>query len=195
MRPEDQTRLAEAVAKALEWHGPQTRKGTAVPYVAHLLQVAGLVLEYGGSVDQAVAALLHDAVEDTDATPADIALAFGPAVAAIVDDATDTLPGDTPERKSPWTERKQAHLDHLATLGPDSALVVACDKLHNLRAFVADARADGVESIGPPRFSVRPDRQLWYLTEATDRVRPAIPARLAAALDDGLTELAEAIRG
>ena len=189
MTPDDQRRLAVAVERALAWHGGQVRKATSVPYVSHLFQVAGLVLDHGGTVDQAIAALLHDAVEDTEATVDDVAADFGPAVAAVVADCTDTLPGDTPDQKSPWVERKIRHLDHLAAVGPESALVVACDKLHNLRSLADEARNDGLGAIWPPRFSVTPDRQLWYLTEAVDRLAPSLPERLAADLEDALADL------
>jgi (p)ppGpp synthase/HD superfamily hydrolase len=189
----DRRRLSLAVDRALAWHGDQRRKGTAVPYVSHLLQVAGLVLELGGSVDQAVAGLLHDAVEDTTATLADVEADFGPTVAAIVADCTDTLPGDTPERKSPWRERKERHLRRLAELGSESALVAACDKRHNLASLVADLRARGPDEVAAS-FSAPPEAQLWYYTEATDRLRAAIPARLADELDELLIDLTGACR-
>jgi GTP pyrophosphokinase len=189
----ERRRLALAVERALAWHAHQRRKGSAVPYVSHLLQVAGHVLELGGSVDQAVAALLHDAVEDTDATLGAIEADFGPRAAAIVADCTDTFPGDTPGRKSPWRQRKERHLARLAELGPESALVVACDKRHNLASMVAELRAEGVDAVAP-RFSAPPDEQLWYYTEAVDRLRAAIPGRLADDLDDLLGLLRAAYR-
>src|SRR5687767_1740947 len=105
--------LPAALAFALAAHGDQTRKGSNVPYVSHLLQVSGLVLEHGGDSEQATAALLHDVVEDTAATIEDVAAAFGPAVAAIVADCTDTLADETPDHKRPWLARKQAYVAHL----------------------------------------------------------------------------------
>jgi len=185
----DQRRLSSAVRQALAWHGDQRRKGTAVPYVSHLLQVTGLVLEHGGSVDQAVAAMLHDAVEDTAATVEDVRAEFGPAVAAMVSDCTDTLPGDTPEHKAPWRERKERFLDRLGTVPPASALVVACDMRHNLGSMVADVRRDGIAAISPPRFSAAVADQLWYYGEAVDRLRAVVPQRLGRELDGLVAEL------
>jgi (p)ppGpp synthase/HD superfamily hydrolase len=180
--------LVDAVAAAAGWHAGHVRKGTAVPYLSHLLQVAGLVLEHGGDDEQAAAAALHDAVEDTDATIGDIEARFGPRVARIVADCTDTLPGDRPDAKSPWLERKLRHLDHLATVGADSALVAACDKRHNLESLVADVSTTGIEATAA-RFSSAPDQWVWYYEQALDRLGSRIPARLAAELADLVVEL------
>ena len=188
--PEDQERLARAVGLAARWHAGQVRKGTDVPYLSHLLQVAGLVLEHGGGVDLAVAGLLHDALEDTDATVEDVADAFGPEVAAVVADCTDTLPGDRPGAKAPWEERKRRWLARLPGLSPASALVAACDKRHNLAALVADARRGGLAAISPPRFSRPPDRQVWFHREAHAALAPALPPALAEELGRLVDELA-----
>ena len=187
-------RLTSSLDQALAWHGGQRRKGTAVPYVSHLLQVAGLVLEHGGTVDQAVAAMLHDAVEDTEATVEDVVAEFGPDVAAIVADCTDTLPGDSPGHKAPWRARKERFLDRLGGLPPASALVVACDKRHNLAAMVSDVRREGPDAISPPRFSASPADQLWYYGEAVDRLRGTIPGRLSGELDALVAELRRSCR-
>jgi len=189
----DRVRLVQAVERAAGWHRDQMRKGTSVSYVSHLLQVAGLVLEHGGDGDQAVAALLHDAIEDTEASLAVIEHEFGERVARIVGDATDTLPGDTPDRKSPWTERKRRHLDRLAAIERDSALVIACDKRHNLGSIVADVRASGLEGTAA-RFTSEPDQWLWYYSEALGRLRNLIPERLGAELEELLEELRSLIR-
>jgi len=98
-------RYAEAVAWAVELHGSQVRKGTRIPYLTHLLAVSALLSEHGGEEDDAIAGLLHDAIEDTDATAADIEQRFGPKVAAIVLDCSDT----TVRPKRPWRERKEAY--------------------------------------------------------------------------------------
>ena len=185
---EDRERLVAAVDRAVHWHARQARKGTGVPYVSHLLQVAGLVLEHGGDGDQAVAALLHDALEDTDATVEDVEHEFGPRVARIVLDATDTLPGDAPDRKSPWEERKRRHLDRFAALPADSALVVACDKRHNLASIVADVRASGLEATAA-RFNSEPDQWLWYYRAALNLLGDRIPVRLATELEELVAEL------
>lgn len=172
--------LPAALAFALAAHGDQTRKGSGVPYVSHLLQVSGLVLEHGGDGEQATAALLHDVVEDTAATIADVAAAFGPGVAAIVADCTDTLADETPGNKRPWLARKQAHVAHLRTVAPRSALVVGCDKLHNLRSLIED-----LEAIGPSvlaRFNAPPAQQQWLYGELLAALAGRVPARLHAQL-------------
>jgi (p)ppGpp synthase/HD superfamily hydrolase len=123
--------LADAVAFAVDAHGDQRRKDGS-PYVSHLLQVAGLVLEHGGSLDAAVAAVLHDVVEDTEATLEDVRRGFGGDVAAIVESCTDSV--SLPRGPSTWRARKESYLSHLASASHDAALVSACDTLHNLRS-------------------------------------------------------------
>ena len=138
--PNRWARLADAATLAFRIHAGQLRKGTATPYVSHLLAVAALVLEHGGDEDQACAALLHDAVEDGGAEwEAAIRDGFGPRVAAIVRACTDA---DT-RPKPPWRARKEAYLAHLAGEGPDALLVSAADKLHNARAIMSDLRTHG----------------------------------------------------
>jgi (p)ppGpp synthase/HD superfamily hydrolase len=185
--------LVRALDAASTWHAGQTRKTGDAPYVSHLLQVAGLVLEHDGTDEQAAAALLHDAVEDTDATVEEIERTFGPRVAAIVAGCTDTLPGDTPDAKSPWTERKARYLEQLRDAGGTIALVAACDKLHNLRGLVAEVREGGPEAISPPRFSVEPGLQLAYHEQVVDALVPQVPARLAAELRRSVRDLREAL--
>ena len=104
-------RFEEALTYAARAHNQQTRKGNNVPYISHLLSVAAIVLENGGSEDEAIAALLHDAVEDAGGPQrrADIAQTFGETVARIVDGCTDT--DETP--KPPWRERKERYIAHL----------------------------------------------------------------------------------
>jgi (p)ppGpp synthase/HD superfamily hydrolase len=153
----DWTPLARAAELAFRLHGEQQRKGTTIPYHAHLTAVSALVLEHGGDQEQAVAALLHDVVEDCGIEhEAAIAKEFGPRVAAIVRACTDadTLP------KPPWQARKQAYIAHLVEVPGDALLVSACDKLHNARAIVADLHA-----LGPAmmmRFTGGLDGTLWY---------------------------------
>lgn len=124
-------KLPDAVAAAVEWHGDQRRKDGS-PYASHLLQVCGLVLEHGGSVTAAVAALLHDVIEDTSATADDVRARFGPDVAAVVLECTDSV--DLPRGAATWRARKDAYLAHLRVASPDAAVVSACDTLHNLRS-------------------------------------------------------------
>lgn len=151
-------RFAEALALAFQLHIKQTRKSTGVPYISHLLAVAALVLEDGGSEDEAIAALLHDAVEDQGGQPTleIIRAQFGESVAEIVlacSDA-DTMP------KPPWRARKEAHIEHLKHADASVRRVVAADKLHNARTTLTDLRQHG-ESVWD-RFKGGKDGTLWY---------------------------------
>lgn len=150
-------RFAEAVAWAVELHGPQMRKGTTIPYLTHLLAVSSLVWENGGDEEGAIAGLLHDAIEDTDATAADIEGRFGPRVAAVALACSDT----TVRPKPPWRQRKEAyhaHLDDPAT-PMDVLRVSAADKLHNARSMLRDYREVGDRLWS--RFNEGVDGQLW----------------------------------
>lgn len=189
---DDRPLLVRALEFAVRAHGDQTRKGTQIPYVSHLLQVSGLVLEWGGDLDQAAAALLHDVVEDTPATQGEVAARFGPTVAAIVADCTDTREDEAPERKRPWAQRKRAYLEKLRSIAPRSALVVACDKLHNTSTLIADLEREGPATLA--RFNAPAPRQLWLLHglagALAGKVPPALEARLVA-----LTERFAALTG
>ncbi len=150
---EGHAKLARAVSLACSYHQQQVRKGTTIPYVSHLLQVAGLVLEYGGDLEQAAAGVLHDALEDTDANPGDIVATCGHRVSAIVVECTDTSDAGEvadPTAKAPWAERKARHLRKLEDIHPTPraaaasvALVIACDKLHNIRTQIGDLHHGG----------------------------------------------------
>ncbi|MGD9762774.1 MAG: HD domain-containing protein [Candidatus Binatia bacterium] len=183
--PQDAQRLGAALAYAAELHGGQARKGTDIPYVSHLLQVAGLVLENGGDVDQAIAGLLHDAIEDCDVTGAEIARRFGLDVARMVLTCTDTLDGDTPDSKTDWPTRKERYLQHLARADKHAILVSACDKRHNLASLVGDVRRCGPSYLD--RFTGTPDQQLWFYGKFCDVVSDRIPERL----EDELRALVE----
>ncbi|HKA14249.1 MAG TPA: HD domain-containing protein [Myxococcota bacterium] len=190
MRDADRRRLVEALALALAAHGDQTRKGTEIPYASHLLSVAGLVLEAGGDGDQAVAALLHDTLEDgADVDEPRLRAQFGSEVAAIVVACTDLLPGDTREHKSAWGERKQRYLAQLAHSGRRVRLVAACDKLHNLRTLISDLRAQGPASLA--RFTASPEQMRWYYESAHALLRDALPVAIRLEFD----ALIEALRG
>jgi hypothetical protein len=163
-RPLDPTpplgpRFDRALALARQLHSTQVRKGTEIPYISHLMGVASLVLEDRGDEDEAIAALLHDAVEDQggQATLRRIRQLFGDRVARIVDACSDTdvVP------KPPWRERKEAYLAHLKDPElPDGAIRVSlADKLHNARAILFDLRA-GHDVFA--RFSAGPQDQHWY---------------------------------
>lgn len=165
-------RFTQAVDYAREAHASQTRKGTSVPYIAHLLGVASLVLDYGGDEDQAIAALLHDTIEDQgEHHEAVIRRQFGDRVADIVLACTDgTREGkaaaQTPEAKrADWEQRKRRYLAHLAEASDDALLVSGCDKLHNARAIVTDLLAPGVGTQVFERFTGGREGTLWYYRE------------------------------
>lgn len=153
-------RFEQAFLYASLVHAGQVRKGTSIPYLSHLLAVAGLVLEYGGDEDEAIAALLHDAVEDAGGQPrlADIQQRFGDRVADIVLGCTDT--DTTP--KPPWRARKEAYIAHLEHASASARLVSCCDKLHNSRTIVADLRLYG-DAVWQ-KFAGKRDGSLWYYT-------------------------------
>jgi (p)ppGpp synthase/HD superfamily hydrolase len=167
-------RFELALAYAAELHRTQTRKGGHVPYLGHLLSVAGLVIEAGGSETQAIAGLLHDAVEDQGgpSTLAEIKRRFGDDVALIVSECSDTdqIP------KPPWQERKSRYIQHLAEASDDTILVSLADKVDNARAIVRDLRIHGSKLW--ERFSVNdPEKHLWYYTsllEVYGRRRPGL---------------------
>ena len=153
-----QERLNEAMAYALELHGTQVRKATSIPYISHLLSVCALVLEDGGTEDEAIAALLHDGPEDQggQATLDEIRRRFGPEVAAMVVGLSDTLE----DRKPPWRERKETYLDQLRR-EPESVLRISlADKLHNIRSIAVDHALFGDELWA--RFNAGVDAQAWY---------------------------------
>jgi (p)ppGpp synthase/HD superfamily hydrolase len=160
-------RFEQALPYAAHLHRDQVRKGTDVPYVSHLLAVAGIVLEHGGNEDEAIAALLHDAVEDQGGAPTlqTIRLRFGDTVAAIVEGCTDT--DEMP--KPPWRPRKEAYIAHVASASPSVRLVSAADKLHNARTILADYRRYG-DAVWD-RFSGGKDGTLWYYRTLVEAFR------------------------
>ncbi|WP_374603013.1 HD domain-containing protein [Arenimonas sp.] len=136
-------RYTQAIDYARIAHAAQFRKGSKIPYIYHLLGVSSLVLEYGGTEDQAIAGLLHDVLEDCGAAhEATIRAQFGDAVATIVKDCTDgTAEGKaatTEDKVTNWTRRKLKYISHIKAESRTSLLVTACDKLHNARAILAD---------------------------------------------------------
>ena len=152
-------RLHAALDYAAEAHQAQARKGTSIPYLSHVLGVAGLVLEHGGDEDQAIAGLLHDVLEDCGAEHATpIRDQFGERVLQIVLACTDGTP-DASGQKAPWRERKEAYLAHLKTAPTDALLVSACDKLHNGRAIATDL-ASGEDVFA--RFTGGREGTFWY---------------------------------
>jgi (p)ppGpp synthase/HD superfamily hydrolase len=173
------TRFNDALAFAADLHANQVRKATAVPYIAHLLAVASIVLEYGADEDTAIAALLHDAIEDQGGAPTreEIRRRFGERVTAIVDGCTDcdTVP------KPPWQARKEAYIGHLACADADVRLVSLADKLHNARSVLKDYRAQG-ETLWQ-RFTGGREGTLWYYRAVVEAVRDQEPADLVEELE------------
>jgi len=182
--PERWARLSQAAAYAMSIHADQQRKGANTPYIAHLLAVASLVLEHGGDEDQAIAGLLHDAIEDCGAgQEAAITERFGLRVARIVRACTDadTLP------KPPWRTRKEAYLRHLETAAADALLVSCCDKLHNARAIVTDLRTHG-ETVFE-RFKAGKSGTLWYYGALADAFLRLLPGPLSRDLADVVAQM------
>ncbi|MEV4419484.1 HD domain-containing protein [Patulibacter sp. NPDC049589] len=138
-------RFDEALVYASRHHRRQLRKGGRIPYVAHLLAVASIVLEMETTEDEAIAALLHDVIEDGGgmAAHAEIAERFGPDVARIVLANSDSVTGDAD--KAPWHDRKREYLERIAHEQPDELRVSLADKLHNARSLVSDHRRVGDE--------------------------------------------------
>lgn len=176
--------LADAASFAVTIHARQTRKGSGIPYVAHLLGVASLVLDHGGDEEQAIAGLLHDAIEDAGAEQeAVIANRFGPRVASIVRACTDsdTVP------KPPWRARKEAYIAHLEFVGADALLVSASDKLHNSRAICTDLRTHGAAVYD--RFTGGQTGTLWYYQTLPQVFSRLLPGALAVDLAEAVAEM------
>ncbi|MFT7665306.1 MAG: (p)ppGpp synthase/HD superfamily hydrolase [Planctomycetota bacterium] len=190
MKREVQLRLVNALDFALESHGHQKRKGKDVPYVSHLLQVAGFVLEYGGDIELAIAALLHDVVEDCQGVTVEhVRAKFGDRVATIVHNCTDLMEDDTPDKMSEWSVRKEAYIKHLDDADPDTQLVALCDKLHNISNVLADLRHEGIVTFD--KFSAGPEKQLWYYESVGKAVSDSVPEALQAEYQLHLAALKE----
>jgi (p)ppGpp synthase/HD superfamily hydrolase len=151
-------RFNQAFNLAAELHATQLRKGTSIPYLSHLMGVASLVLEHGGTEDEAIAALLHDAVEDQGGavTLSRIQTLFGDSVAQIVSGCTDTQQIPKPS----WKERKEAYLHHLLSASDSICLVSTADKLHNARCILTDLHQQGNDLWS--RFTAGQAGVLWY---------------------------------
>ncbi len=182
-------KFEDALVYAARLHRDQTRKGTGVPYVTHLLAVAATVGENGGTEDEVIAALLHDAPEDAGGEErlAEIRGRFGGTVADIVAGCTDTYE----DPKPPWRERKEAFLEHLAGAPPSVRLVSAADKLHNAGSVLADYRAVGEDLWA--RFNGGRDGTLWYYRAVADALAGDGP--VADELGRVVTELERAAGG
>ena len=179
--------MFRALAVAAQIHAAQSRHGTHIPYLSHLLGTCSIALDYGASEDQAIAALLHDAIEDglpTDAARRTVA-SFGPEVLRIVEACTDA---DT-HPKPAWRARKEAYLAHLAGQDGPVLLVSASDKLHNARSIVRDLRDIGDRVW--ERFNPSKEEMLWYYRSLVTAYRsnPAYSAALIDELDRTVSEM------
>jgi len=179
-------KFEQALVYATRIHGGQLRKKTQIPYIAHIMGVAAIAMEYGANETEAVGALLHDAVEDCGGAKRlrDIERRFGRSVARIVDGCTDT--DQTP--KPPWLTRKKDYIAHLKHAPTSTQLVSASDKLHNVRAILMNYRTDG-EKLWD-RFQGGKEGTLWYyaaLLEAFSKSEKLAP--LLTEIDRTLTTL------
>jgi len=179
------SRFRRAFLFAADKHSGQTRKASTIPYIAHLMGVASLVLEFGGDEDMAIAALLHDVVEDCGGVPMlkQVRRRFGPRVAKIVDGCTDS----STDPKPPWRERKEAYLRHLKNADPATRLVSAADKLNNVRSILSNYREVG-ESIWA-RFNGGRGGTLWYYRTLLEEFLRHEPNRLIGELELAVREL------
>ena len=181
-------RFAAAMAYAYQVHHGQRRKGTGIPYIAHILGVAALALEYGADEEEAIAALLHDAAEDGggEATLAEIRARFGDIVGDIVLGCSDSLVED-PEDKLPWRERKENYLAHLEHASRSVCMVSAADKLHNVRSIIRDYN-EHVDAIWD-RFQGRREGTLWYYETVADMLIRRHRTQLTRDLQDDVDKL------
>ena len=193
--PVDGERFAEALKWAALRHAAQTRRGSDVPYITHLLAVASLVGENGGDEDTMIAAALHDAIEDQGGDDArqEIAALFGPRVGELVEACTDT--DETP--KPPWRARKEAHLQRLADprrTSDEALLVQAADAVHNGRCVLAEVRAEGLAALD--KFGGGRAGTAWRTQALADVLAARRPrCRLVAELAGLARELAAAVAG
>lgn len=169
--------LPAAFALAARVHADQRRKGTDIPYIAHVMGVAAIAIEHGATEEEAVAALLHDAAEDGggEAMLAEIRAQYGDAVGDIVLGCSDSLVED-PAEKRPWLERKETYVARLVEASPSVCLVSAADKLHNVRAILRDYHSDGEEVWS--RFHGGRDGTLWYYDAVSLALWRRWPSRL-----------------
>src|SRR5438105_13307114 len=184
-------KFEQALIYATRVHVNQMRKKTGIPYVAHILGVTAIALEYGANETEAIAALLHDTVEDCGGAERlrDVRERFGNDVARIVDGCTD--PHEMP--KPPGLERKRSYIEHLKESDASTRLVSASDKLHNTRAILAELRRNGLEVF--ERFSGKKDGTLWYYRTLVTAFRQhGDHADLIDELDRVVTEIEQVVR-
>jgi (p)ppGpp synthase/HD superfamily hydrolase len=187
-------RFMRATDYAVAIHATQFRKGTAVPYIAHLLGVASLVLEAGGDEDLAIAGLLHDAVEDCGGLPRleDVKQRFGLRVAEVVLGCSDSTDSDAKQGQD-YGERKQNYLDHLRSATADTLLVSLADKVHNARSIVTDIERHGVEVLA--KFNGTPDQVLQYYAACLEiGMNANAPGALTTPLANSVNDISRSLR-
>jgi (p)ppGpp synthase/HD superfamily hydrolase len=180
------SKLGNALALAVQAHEGQVRKSTTIPYISHPMAVASIALEFGATEDQAIAALLHDAIEDGGRPYANIIKnTFGNHVHDLVQGCTDGTPDHT-GNKAPWLARKTAYLEHLQEASDEVLLVSCSDKLHNARAIVSDLINEGPSVFN--RFSSTPEQTLWYYRQLANvfTIRKSPPAK---ALESAVSQM------
>ncbi|HNY50577.1 MAG TPA: HD domain-containing protein [Smithella sp.] len=183
-------KFQEAILYAVEIHGGDLRKSTTIPYISHLFSVCALVLEDGGDEEEAIAALLHDMLEDhpKEVTKQELERRFGSRVAEIVAVCTDTPPNYKGGPKPPWRKRKAAYIDRLREEKYPRCRVPLADKLHNVRTIVNDYRRIGNDIWA--RFKATKKEQLRYHRSLVEAFREANgPAYLVDELDKLVAEL------
>ncbi len=179
-------RYGEALLWAEALHRNQRRKGKAVPYISHLISVSALVWEDGGNEDQAIAALLHDAIEDAAQSHKSIATRFGETMADIVRDCTDTRPDVSVGEKEPWLLRKTRYLASLQSKPLISLLVTAADKAHNAGDMMLDARKDPTMW---SKFNAGLEGSAWYLLSMQqDLMHRLLESRSVQKLEEAVQE-------
>jgi HD domain-containing protein len=171
-------------------HRQQVRKGTTVPYLSHVMAVSALVMENGGNLDQAIAALLHDVVEDCGGTPVlnEIRTHFGDTVANIVQECSDSILDTPTEIKAPWRIRKEEYIKSIASKSDNAMLVLLADKFHNSSALIRDLKRLGSQVWD--RFNATPDESIWFY----DEVAKAIQSRIQIPLVEDLIQNVEQLR-
>jgi (p)ppGpp synthase/HD superfamily hydrolase len=179
------SRFAEAFQYAFQLHQYQTRKDGPVPYMAHLMGVASLVLEDGGGEDEAIAALLHDAPEDQGGKVVleEIKQRFGEQVAIIVDGCTDSYAAPKPA----WRKRKERYISHLSVATPEILRVSLADKLHNARAIESDLDRFG-DSIWK-RFNGGKEGTLWYYRSLVREFRKSTDSVMLKMLEEAVSRI------
>jgi (p)ppGpp synthase/HD superfamily hydrolase len=191
-------RFDAALALAHRVHRRQKRKGTSIPYIAHVLGVTALVLEHGGNEDEAIAAVLHDVLEDVaefgagltvDALSREIEARFGSTALRLVEYMTDTVAHPKPN----WPERKALHLRALSQAPPSALLIAAADKLHNVRSLIRDYRSAG-EALWE-RFNPEAgrDRTIAYYRAALELFKARLPGALTDDLEREVIALEELV--